>query len=119
MEDQVIKCKICGKEEPLQWIPETNKILTEKQVCFNCNFWLEQHELDLSERGPHNYAIIDGTHYVLCPPTKSYFKGFGGQLFTIKFNDGTTKQCNNLWCQGNIPERFKDLMPDNATFQNE
>lgn len=111
-------CCICGKEEnPANWVKDCGEELTKHQMCFTCNHWRSQHEADLNERGEYNYAIVDGGHYVLCPPTKSYFKGFGGKRFCFKFSDGTIKECNNVWFQGNIKEahpHWLEVMPDNA-----
>lgn len=113
-----IKCSICGKEQSTDiYYKDFAQQLENLQLCFTCNFWKEQHELDLTERGEHNYAIVNGEHYVLAPPTNSPFKGFGGHLFTFKFFDGTTKQCNNVWFQGRITDahpHWRELMPDNA-----
>lgn len=111
-----IKCKVCGSEEDLtHW--SNAKDLERNCLCQRCNYWYEQHDIDQNVRGKYGYAIIDGGHYVLCPPTNSCFKGFGGHQFTIQFNDGHIAECNNLWSQGEIPEgHWRELMPDNAKF---
>ena len=113
-----MKCIICGKEEDIShWNDETQKELTKYQMCFHCNHWRNQHEED-KKRGEHNYAIVNGKHYVLLPPNDFPFKGFGGALFKFKFNDGTIKECSNVWFQGDIKEAhpyWKEVMPDNAT----
>jgi len=44
------------------------------------------------------------------------FKGFGGRDFSIKFYDGRDIKTSNLWYQGEIPERFKEFLSDNAEF---
>lgn len=105
------ECKICHqKEETNNWT--NGKILKEHQLCLECNHWRENHEADVE---PYTYAIVDGGHYRLLPPTNFAFKGFGGRMFTFKFKDGTIRNCNNVWFQGKIPEGYwRDLMPDNA-----
>ncbi len=67
---------------------------------------------------PHTYAIIDGTHYVIGDEDskETYFRGFGGAKFHIKFNDGTEITTTNLWYQGVPSEHFKDKFPNNAEF---
>lgn len=113
-----IICKYCGKEENSErWIPDTKAAIEKEQCCLTCYHWMEQHELDKTERGEHGYAIVNGVHYVLYPHTDAeVFKGFGGRKFTFKFNDGHETICDNVWCQGDIPEGYwRDLMPDNAT----
>ena len=111
-----IKCRICGSEEDLsKWI--NADVLEHNRLCQHCNHWHEQREMDITVRGKHGYAIINGGHYVLCESTNSRFKGFGGRLFRIQFNDGHIAECDNLWFQGYIPEGYwRELMPDNAIF---
>jgi len=61
-------------------------------------------------------AIIDGSHYVLKPHAEGYPSGLCGATNLIKFNDGHEVACDNLWFQGEIPDCWKDRMPDNAKF---
>ena len=112
-----IKCSICGKtEDTSKFIEPMAEQLIKTKLCFSCNFWTEQHALDVHERKEHGYAIIDGAHYVLKPSAKSGFIGFAGRKFIIKFHDGAIVECNNLWHQGKVPQQFEDIMPDNAVF---
>ena len=115
-----IICKYCGKEEDSErWIPNTKAAIEKEQCCITCYHWMEQHNLDKTERGEHGYAIVNGVHYVLCPHTDAeIFRGFGGRKFYFKFNDGYETMCDNVWCQGVIPDgHWRDLMPDNATMK--
>ena len=109
-------CKICGQYEAnTDWIESCKTELEEHQMCFTCNHWRKQHEADLNERGEHNWAVVDGHHYVLAPHKDKGFKGFDGRLVTVRFKDGTVRQCDNLWHQGEIHNPYwKKLMPDNA-----
>lgn len=110
-------CKICGVEEDTErWI--NGKELEAHQMCITCNHWREQVELDKNERGEHGYAIFEGIHYVLSPHTDAQvFRGFGGRKFTMKFNDGHETVCDNVWCQGVIPEGYwREQMPDNIVY---
>jgi len=108
------KCKECGKREELCWNKKTNDTLTKYQLCFNCNFWREK--IVIKDRP--KVARIGGNHYLIGmenePPLM--FRGFGGDKFTILFNDGQEVTTTNLWHQGTIPEHFKDRLPDNAKF---
>ena len=108
-------CKICGQWEANdQWNDECIKLLDEQQMCFTCNHWRQQHEWD-KERGDHNWAVVDGHHYVLAPHKDSGFRGFDGHMVTVKFKDGTVKKCDNLWHQGEIHNPYwREVMPDNA-----
>jgi hypothetical protein len=110
-------CKICGAEENTErWFNVSD--LEKHQMCQSCNHWREQHELDKYERGEHGYAIFAGTHYTLLPHTDAQiFRGFGGRKFTVKFSDGYETVCDNVRCQGDIPEGYwRDKMPDNVEF---
>lgn len=109
-------CKICGQYEAnTDWIESCKTELEEHQMCFTCNHWRKQHEADLNERGEHNWAVVDGHHYVLAPHKDTGFRGFDGHMVTVRFNDGTVKQCDNLWHQGEIHNPYwRKLMPDNA-----
>lgn len=112
-------CKICGQYEAnTDWIESCKTELEKHQMCFTCNHWRKQHEADLNERGEHNWAIVDGHHYVLAPHKDTGFKGFDGHMVTVRFNDGTVKQCDNLWHQGEIHNpHWRELMPDNAEIE--
>ena len=110
------RCKICDKvEDPDQWTSETKNQLTERQLCFDCNFWQNQFTED-AELGLHNWAVIDGSHYVILPED-SKLKGFYGRTFNIIFNDGTEVTTHNLWHQGQIPSGYwTTVFPNNAKF---
>ncbi len=114
-----IVCKICGNaEDTSKYIPPCAKDLEANNLCFTCNHWKTQHELDMSVRKDHKYAIIKGMHYVLCSHTDNNWpRGMGGKKYKIKFNDGFVAECDNLWCQGDIPNGYwREIMPDNAEF---
>jgi hypothetical protein len=104
------KCKNCGKNEHNQYIEETKEKLAENQLCFHCDFW--------TDKINHPKAIvIDGCHYMdsgAVPENYRGFKGHGGRKFNIKMNDGREVITNNLWFQGDVPEKFKSKIPDNA-----
>lgn len=118
-----MKCGICGKN-----IEETKynhcfldgiQVAICSNECFEDWFWKHQFELDSSKSRRGRIVIVKGSHYVMdnnVPANVKGFKGFAGHNFTIKFNDGRIAECNNLWCQGDIPEKFKDKFKDNATF---
>lgn len=114
-----MKCKICNHEEtPGDFI--NRRVLEQHQMCFHCNFWREMSEKD-SQRPSHTVVMIDGTHYVIAPEDdpETYFRGFAGRKFHIKFNDGTEIITTNLWCQGKPSLEWIDKFPDNAKFLDE
>ena len=119
MLNRTITCQVCGKQENLShWILSMAKELQKHNICFECNHWRKQHQLDQEEREPYTYAIVKGHHYVLGPEEdKSYFRGYGGHKFHFKFLDGTIKISTNVWHQGDIKEahpHWREIMPDNA-----
>lgn len=112
-----IICKICGREEDTSIYPFEAKKLEDNNMCLDCIHWHEQNELDKNVRGPYEYAIINNGHYTLNKDSLDGVKGFGGKKFHIRFNDGHEEFCDNLTCQGRIPNDYwRELMPDNAEF---
>ena len=109
-------CCICGKEEdPNKWDKDCGETLVKVQMCFTCNHWRQQYQADLEERGKYNWAVVNGHHYTLAPHRDMGPKGFSGRMVTVRFKDGTVKQCDNLWHQGEISNPYwRKLMPDNA-----
>ena len=107
-------CKECGGIVSTCYQEELRAQLRHRNICFYCYFWLEK--LDVKDYP--TTVRVSGTHYMISPDNSSTlgFKGFGGAEFRIKFNDGRYIVSHNLWCQGDIPERFKDRLPDNAVF---
>lgn len=103
----------CGRWESLRrWRTGT---IAHHGKCFYCNFW-ETRIREADERT----VVIDGHRYEvdlknpMSPPRP--FLGFAGRVFTIRFHDGREVTTNNLWTQGEIPERFRERIPDNAEF---
>lgn len=111
------KCKICGKEFPEdQYSDEYQIPMNRNQMCFDCTFWNKRLEKDKT-LPPHTACMIDGTHYIVADENeKSSFRGFGGNKFVIKFNDGTEVTTTNLWCQGEPKGYWKEKFPNNANF---
>lgn len=109
------KCSKCGEVQELRFAPTTNAKLLFFCVCFDCNFW---REVTILIDDP-NQAIIDGNAYHAEPDNggNPKWKGFGGRLHKIKFKaDGRIVETTNLQYQGEVPERFKADLPDNAEF---
>ena len=95
----------------------------DKNGCTTCAFWDEHANTDRQAK-PHQVFIAEGSHYLIGEePTKaellrySSCYGYGGAEFRVKFHDGTTVVSHNVWCQGDIPDAWKSVMPDNATIQ--
>lgn len=103
-----MKCK-CGKTIENHY--RNSDDLLEKGLCFSCNIWTERYE-NFSEE----HLVIDNTFYTLGEENaKDYFRGFGGAKFLIKRGNEIITT-TNLWCGGDIPERFKTILPNTAKF---
>lgn len=110
-------CKSCGSIFGTNY-HEIGKDLREKNLCFTCNFW-EGIIQDFNKSEKH--IVVDGVKYTIGPEkTPEFgFRGYGGSLFIIKFlNSDRVTKTTNLWCQGDVPERFRERLPDNAKFIN-
>jgi hypothetical protein len=102
-------CPSCGKPFIRNLIPESYL----DQNCFDCSFWLEK--ITMPEEDENRRVIVAGQHYMVGANTSGP-RGFGGSKYTIHFNDGRTVETCNLWYQGEIPEKFRAWLPDNARF---
>lgn len=72
--------------------------------CFGCDHWLY-----LEKNRDENSFVIAGRHY------RPGAGGFGGWLFNVRRNDGTTWE-GELFTQGEVPSWMADRLPDNAEF---
>lgn len=64
---------------------------------------------------------IDGVSWILKPMVENVPRGWnslgcGGRKMYVNIEGKGIVASNNCWCQGNVPDVFKDLMPDNATW---
>lgn len=109
-------CSICGQPINIndfdlhQHLP---KMMLAEHLCYQCAFWIDK------ARNPDpNREIIEGNHYIFKPfkEEKTYFMGMRGHKLYIMKTDGTVKCSNDVWHQGEIPERFRSIFPDTAKF---
>lgn len=106
-----MQCEICGKK--IVKSSYANAVLCSGK-CFTKHYWQQI----IAEKDEH--IIVNGCCYcdggnVEYPDTHS-FLGFSGRRFWIRFFDGRVLSTNNLWMQGDIPEEFRNALPDNAEF---
>ena len=106
-------CSECGDKFGFHYGGDTGKLMEEKNLCFSCAFWFE-----LIENRRHSKSVvIDGNHFQIgCENNlPNSWKGHGGRKFCIQFlSDNRIVETTNLWHQGEIPERFRKSLPDNA-----
>jgi hypothetical protein len=80
------------------------------------DFWQSKVEI----KDNPNVVRINGVHYFIGDEgSKSSFRGFDGEKFRIKFNDGREVETTNLWYNGSIPKNYLKELPDNAIFIKE
>jgi len=97
------------------------KIHAPQGLCFGCGFWHEK--IELARTAADRVVRVNGRHFMIGdePQPGAYRNGLGhgGFRFVIRFTDGREVTSHNLWGQGEIPERFRDRLPDNARFVND
>ena len=112
---ETVTCKECGETEELCWVPRVNEKLKAESLCFTCDHWSHFVESDPSDP---NALVIKGRHFIVGDEEYggTSLSGFAGQRFTIEKVSGERLVTTNLWTQGEIPERFRDRLLDNAKF---
>lgn len=109
-------CRLCGSCTQARYVMETRRCMVEQKLCFNCHYW----QLRVEMRDNPRMIRVDGTVYVVgkeSPKERSAFRGFGGAPFYIlRHGENVPFKTTNLWHNGKIPEHFKSLLPDNASF---
>lgn len=104
-------CTKCGRVVATNY--SNKEDLIADNICFGCWFWKKY----VARKDDYDVVRVKGEHYVIQEDDpKSYFKGFGGSEFKIRFHSGREVISHNLWYQGVIPEHFRAELPDNAVF---
>src|SRR4051812_42246720 len=104
-------CRECGEPTGGGWAH-----MGDPTHCLECHSWTT-----LLEAG--DGVVVDGRHYLVefksrvGPGEDS--GGLGGRRFVILMDDGRRIVTGSLRCQGVIPARFRDRLPDNARFLDE
>lgn len=116
-------CKM--EDDPEDYIQKhpITKLMIEKQLCFRCAFW---YKLYLRSGDPKDeYFLIRANHTHWSAPKdepvslrkqRDHTYRAEPNLKYILFEDGRTLAVNQLYHQGNIPEHFRGIMPNNAIF---
>lgn len=107
-------CTVCGETGfHRNYMGETGKRMKETGECFSCAHWGQR-----ADNPPE--LVIDHYIYSIGPePGPNFdrrFLGMAGRRFTIEFFDGRKVTTHNLWSGGEVPERFRDRIPNTANF---
>lgn len=106
-----MNCIVCGKE--IERSQYSKHVLCSSQ-CFHIQFWKDI----IAEKDEH--IVIDGECYYVSPESScSIFRGYCGKSFTIRKFTGEIIHTTNLWCNGTVPDEFKDQLPNEAEFIGE
>jgi len=103
-------CKICNSELALNGHFDRARLLSVG-ICASCDFWAEKWKA----RRNGDVVRIHNNHYTIGEPT-AHEKGMAGTGIRVMFIDGRQVSTDNLWHQGEIPEQWRELLPDNAAF---
>lgn len=106
-----VTCVECGSTVQATYSDPTKITMVERSLCFMCLFWIELVE----ERGDPRHLVSNGHHYTIHDENMRGMRGFGGRKWAVYFHDGRREITTNLWHQGEVPERFRERLPDNAT----
>lgn len=120
-------CIVCSQAPAWNGPPVAAPISAPPPIagfCIDCAFWAAAVKtrfttgrlLDYSETGAP-VARIGGRFFVMEPepaPGTVAMRGHGGRTFQIRYFTGKTFTGSNLWDQGEIPARWRPLLPDNA-----
>ena len=97
---------------------EIRTIMEDRGWCYECSFWQNMYDKHKDDPG---WVRIDGESWVLKPMVENVPSGWnslgcGGRKMYINIEGKGIVTSNNCWCQGDVSDAFKDLMPDNATW---
>lgn len=73
-----------------------------------------------SHRGQRDVLRVDGRHYVVRTvgiQPEHHFLGHAGRIFHWRWHGedpSIVHFSNDVMCQGDIPDEFRELLPDNA-----
>jgi hypothetical protein len=119
---QTYICRECGQSgDAYGFDPAMREDLIRWQLCFLCGLWAEKHAWaqngDLTPRG-EPVVRINGNHYIFSGEGETgNFRGHGGREMTALMHDGRVLTSRNVWHQGDIPERWRERLPDNAVWK--
>lgn len=99
-------CRVCGKEViNHRW---TIPICSDE--CFTKDFWNQI----VARNNDKHQVVINHKVYYIANENAIGERGFDGATYYIKFFDGRIVKTTNLWANGEMPEEYYELLPDNA-----
>lgn len=97
---------------------EIRTVMEDRGWCYECSFWQNMYDKHKDDPG---WVRIDGESWVLKPMVENVPSGWnslgcGGRKMYINIEGKGIVTSNNCWCQGDVSDAFKDLMPDNGNY---
>jgi hypothetical protein len=117
MTDPTDKSRVCGDCGKAGYSISFTPTCPEKRamdahgVCFTCAFWRVRLEKT------HD-TVIAGRIYSVGDVNKKPgdHNGMAGRRFDIEYFDGRRVTTHDLWAGGEVPEKYRDRIPDTARF---
>lgn len=86
------------------------KLIDSEGVCFSCAYWLVRIE-------QKHDTVIDGRIYGVGNGREGNpHNGMAGRRFDIEYFDGRRVTTFDLWAGSEVPDRYKQQIPDTARF---
>lgn len=106
-------CAMCGEmASPDNTMPGPYQDrMVRDDLCFACALW----SIRADEGCP---TVIDGCMYTPGGRTSGPMRGCAGRRFDIEYFDGRQITSFDLWVGGEIPQHFRERIPDTARFLN-
>jgi len=109
-------CRECGDVFNTGY-PLGGDRLRKAGLCLNCDFW---HSVIRSVEAGGSF-VIDGHAYTVGREPSAYdlkhhrsHLGFGGERWHVRWPKGREVVSHNVSHRGEVPERFRGRLPDNA-----
>lgn len=109
------RCHICRTVEFGTWCePMRTEVIIQK-ICRTCHFWM-----GIIEEYKSGHTFVCGGHARSDGGDKpgnsnTRWLGHAGHRWYFRMADGKEFTTNNLWYRGEVPERWRDQLSDNAT----
>lgn len=113
-----VRCRKCGEIDHAGPVErnERGALMRRLRFCSNCCFW--RNRALVGFRQPDTHITVAGVCYFIDRENGGEsFRGFGGARHRIRFlKTGRVVESTNLWFNGQVPERWRNFLPDTAEF---
>lgn len=103
-------CVDCGQRDLLGWEDRTREKLEATGLCFDCLHWAQARKAMAGKSWKH--FVSKGSFYTIGDTYEG--GGFGGTRWHVTWPCGHVEDTKNLWHGGDVPEHWRERLPDNA-----